>query len=170
MFSCIQQFPRNQLSQATQVVQALPASLCRHVIRPKTHAPSQLFSGSRPLRLHKRIRPLRLLNALAFNEHLRARAKFSEALQEARTYESSAVDDVFLEPLRDSSGDPGKASIGRACARLDVVSMLVMRRKFNQARRDGTLLGINMYSDASPVTGRGLGCSGRVCKCILPRV
>ncbi len=75
---------------------------------------------------------MKMLNALAFSRRLRQRTEFSQALEDARDYDR-AEHDVPMEP-RDIRQDPGKSSLDRARARLDIVSMLLQRRLFHQAR------------------------------------
>ncbi len=92
-----------------------------------------------------------MLNAIGFSRFLRKQSDFSDALDEADLYISSQ-DPAFAIP-RNQQIDPAARTLGRARARLDVVSMLLQRRLFQQARADDNLVGVNVYSDASPVIG-----------------
>ena len=74
---------------------------------------------------------MKMLNAVAFSLRLRQRIEFSDALADAREYECGLRDDPPEQ--RDASHDPGKSSLDRARARLDIVSMLLQRRLFHQA-------------------------------------
>ena len=59
-------------------------------------------------------------------------------------------------PPRDGTFDPSHASFERGASKLDVVDCLIERRRFRADREFGTISGIQIYSDSSPVTGEEL--------------
>ena len=91
--------------------------------------------------------PIRIIQALLFARHLRCFAEFSSALDDAISYENPDCE------ARSSSSDPSTASLFRGLERLDVVCMLLRRRQFKSWRLNDALRCINIYTDASPVTG-----------------
>ena len=97
--------------------------------------------------------PIRLVHAVSVCQHLRATKLFVEAVDDAYDY-------IFLEddeaPVRNKANDPTRTGLQAAMARVDVVAMLLSRRQFRQWRQAGVVRSINVYSDASPVTGTEL--------------
>ena len=77
---------------------------------------------------------MKMLSALAFCQHLRTPRTFSAALADASIFDRDDPD-----YLRDRSADPGRSSIQRARQRLDVVCMLLQRRRFHSAAVDGSI-------------------------------
>jgi len=104
--------------------------------------------------IHQEVDPIRTIRALAFSRHLRTPALFQDALEDAALYE--AVDQEEEVEPRDDSADPSFAHIKKAATRADVVCMSLMRRKFVVWRSKDLVEAINIYSDASPVTGTEL--------------
>ena len=57
---------------------------------------------------------------------------------------------------RDASADPGPTTFERGEARLDVLDMLLLRRRWKADRLNDNVIAVNLYSDSSPVTGSEL--------------
>ena len=76
---------------------------------------------------------------------------------EAKAHVSCADDDVDYR--RDRSKGGSRSHLERARARLDVVAMLLERRRFASYLSSGSIIAVNLYSDASPVTGAELQAS-----------
>ena len=104
--------------------------------------------------LHPEVDPIRSIGALAFARHLRSVSAFQDALDDGNLYHS--IDDPeSLVPV-DHSVDPSTAHIKKSACRADVVAMNLMRRRFAKWRANDSVKSINIYSDASPVTGSEL--------------
>ena len=97
--------------------------------------------------------PVRLVHALSVVRHLRSPKLFVEALDDTYDY---LFQDEDVGPRGDRHLDPSRTSLQRALARSDVVSMNITRRMFMQWRLAGVVKAINVYCDASPVTGAEL--------------
>jgi len=97
--------------------------------------------------------PLHLIRGLNFAKFLRDQRGFSEALQAATDFEK-AVDPG--EVVRDRKADPPRTTRQGALEQLDVTGMLLQRREFRANRLCGLIRGINLFTDASPVTGEEL--------------
>jgi hypothetical protein len=93
--------------------------------------------------------PISLVNAVAFSLHLRNVEQFTEAMADARCYETG-------DGERNAEADPHPSSLHRAASRLDIVGMNVERRIWHQEVLDESVDAINVYSDSSPVTGTEL--------------
>jgi hypothetical protein len=104
--------------------------------------------------LKKKFDPVRMINALGFALHLRSSQRFTQALQDADEYELDPSDDEA--PVRDSKRDPARDTLFRARGKLDAVAMALSRRQLCTLLPSGVILGINLYSDASPVVGTEL--------------
>ena len=143
------------------------------VALPRKRAVEVPFVESQPKRLRRRFTPRKKLYALAFAKFLRDRKTFADALQAAADYEQSEMECL---PNQRNKEDPSKDTLDRSRARIDVVSMLLQRRVFHDARQKGAILAIHVYSDASPILGEELQgmvldiCwkSGAVSRTILP--
>ena len=55
-------------------------------------------------------------------------------------------------PQRDDSCDPSSVSFERATSRIDIVDMLMERRRFQADRLVDNVESVHLYSDSSPVT------------------
>ena len=75
----------------------------------------------------------------------------SEALEDASRFDLGSS-----EYQREGTDDPSRSSLMRAFQRLDILSMLLQRRQFHDDAAADRILGITLYSDASPVTGEEL--------------
>ena len=95
------------------------------------------------------IDPLLLIKGLNFSHLLRDQDDFTDALNRAHDFDAPSD----LEGTRDSSRDPSTSTLRRAAGRLDVVGCLIQRRQFKANRLCDRVLGFNLFSDASPVTG-----------------
>ena len=97
--------------------------------------------------------PLRHLDAVAFSVKLKARADFSDALDEAHIYNWSRNEEP---PARNRTLDPDRTAIARTKAKTDVVGCLVQRRLFAAEVAADNIASIHCFSDASPVVGAEL--------------
>jgi len=93
---------------------------------------------------------VKLLNAVAFANHLRDTDAFGEALLDAKRYEG---DESEEEITRDRSNDPCTSTLIKAASKLDCVGMLIERRIWHEEVAGDLVKSINAFSDASPVTG-----------------
>lgn len=127
---------------------------------PLLHLPERFLersdTPSMPMRSRVRNRaeidPVKLVTALGVARHLRSVKSFTEVVDDAYDY-------LFLdapERLALQRSDPSYSTIYRSLARADAVSMLLFRRQLQQWRADGVVRSMNMYNDASPVTGAEL--------------
>ena len=125
--------------------------------------PQHLEKSARPTLnttsfLHQDTDPVRIVHALAFARWLRSPKYFVVALDDAVDYLLHDAGSDSDETVRRNSatGPKGARSLRRHFARADVVCMNLTRRFFRQWRHDGSLRAINIFSDASPVTGKEL--------------
>ena len=96
--------------------------------------------------------PVKLLLALNFSGFLRQTAHFTEAVDASGQYEQGQVADEDRDPKK----DPGKTTLQKAFAKADVLGMLLERRRIAAWRETDAVEAIQIYSDASPVTGEEL--------------
>jgi hypothetical protein len=75
---------------------------------------------------------------------------FKATLGSAHAYEHGTE---RPEPEKD---DPSRSNLDRGASRLDLVDMLLLRRRFAADRSIDRVQSIHLYSDASPVTGEEL--------------
>jgi hypothetical protein len=135
-----------------EIVLELPAALKRKMDE-KMHDNSGVAGLAK---LEKKIDPIRMLNAVAFGRHLRGAKHFQSALEDAHLYEHGADSDGEGAAFRNTSRDPCRSTLDRARAKLDVVACLLDRREFQGLMHDGSIVGICLFSDSSPVTGTEL--------------
>ena len=106
--------------------------------------------------LKRRLDPVKVVFGLCFSRHLKTPKLFTDAMQD------SVADEHCLQlgetecEDRDASGDASRRSLERARAALDAVSMAMDRRELRSWQVADCLLGICLFSDASPVIGREL--------------
>ena len=93
--------------------------------------------------------PIKTIRGLKFATFLRDKRTFSMAMGAAHDYDAPSED----EGKRDPSGDTSTSGIHRAFGILDAVGMLIQRRELKADRECDRVLGCNMFSDSSPVTG-----------------
>jgi len=98
------------------------------------------------------IDPIRLIKGLRFAHLLRDTATFSEGMAAAHDFDAKSED----EGTRDAVNDPGKSTLRRAYAKLDVTGILIQRRQMKADRLADRVMAVNIFSDASPVTGEEL--------------
>ena len=92
-----------------------------------------------------------MLRGLAFCQFLRTPKEFSPAMAA-----SVRFDEGSGTPPRSSFFDPSTTSFWRAQRRLDILDMLLERRRFAAARLLDLIVYIGLFSDSSPVTGEEL--------------
>lgn len=97
----------------------------------------------------KTVDPMLLLKGLRFSHLLRDQKNFQEGLDAAHDFNAPSED----EGKRDRTHDIPTTNLHRAAGRLDVVGMLIQRREMKADRLCDRILGFNLFSDASPVTG-----------------
>jgi hypothetical protein len=114
-----------------------------------------------PDRLKRSKDPVKIIHALRFASFLKSTSVFSEAVTAAVVYNDSDSSEVE----RDDSKDNKRATIDRQKARLDAVGMALDRREFAADMAVDAIAGINIYSDASPVSGAEL--QGMVVDCCM---
>ena len=96
--------------------------------------------------------PVKTVEALLFRSFLRCTEDFSAALDAGARYDRKQGDsDSDIE--RDATHDHRAATLRRSLERMDAVGMLLERRLFHAEVEVGEIIGINIYTDASPVTG-----------------
>ena len=95
------------------------------------------------------IDPLIVINAVGFSRFLRSSRDFGPALNAAQRYENQASDDES----REDDKDPKRSKLEDTMRRLDVMDLLLMRRKIHADALTDNILAINLYSDGSPVSG-----------------
>ena len=111
-------------------------------------------SGRRLPHGRTEIDPVRLVHAISICSHLRDVKYFSEVLDD--TYDYLLLDGDNALPERRRDNDPRRKTLQRAMARADMVCCSLTRRQFQRWRKDDAIRSINIYSDASPVTGSEL--------------
>jgi len=92
--------------------------------------------------------PVHLMNALCFSRFLRSVRDFTPAMQAAHVFDNPDEE----EEDRDCSKDPSRSTIEDANRKLDVVDLLILRRRFHAAAAHDLLKAVNVYSDSSPVS------------------
>ena len=102
------------------------------------------------------IDPIMVINAAGFTKFLRSKRDFTEALGAAQHY-----DNPDAEEPRDGGNDPKRSKLEDTQRRLDVIDLLLMRRKLHADAATDNTLAINLYSDASPVAGEEI--QGMLC-------
>ena len=105
--------------------------------------------------------PVKLLLALNLVRMCRQTADIGNVTQASREYEAG---DTIDEP-RDRRMDPGKSTLQKAMAKADCLGMLLDQRRFAMWRVMGFLIAVQVFSDASPVTGEEL--QGLILQCLL---
>jgi len=93
--------------------------------------------------------PIHVLNALGFAKFLRTPRDFTPAMGAAFKYDNPDCE----EEERDSSKDPGRSTLDDAFTKLDIVDLLLLRRRLHADASVDAILAINVYSDSSPVSG-----------------
>ena len=122
-------------------------------------AVAQSDIGSRPRLMFggkREVDPIRLVHAASICLHLRSTKLFEEAIDDSYDYIFLDHDGDTPPPRRRKDQGPSHRQLQTALARIDVVAMLLTRRKFRRWRKLGCVRSINVYSDASPVTGEEL--------------
>ena len=86
---------------------------------------------------------------LYFSRFLKSSRYFTAAAQAAFAYDNPDHD----EAERDCSNDPSRWSIDDANKKLDIVDLLILRRRMHAAAEHDSIKAINVYTDSSPVSG-----------------
>jgi len=93
-----------------------------------------------------------VINAVGFSRFLRSTKDFSAALGAANRYNNPDSD----VESRDGAEDPKRTKLDDTVRKLDVMDLLLMRRKLHADEAQNNIVAINLYSDASPVSGSEL--------------
>jgi len=117
--------------------------------RPRVDGSAPAPANPNQRKYDHRFDPIKVIKGLLFGRFLKSSRDFSDALGAARAYENS---DYEAED-RPRNLDQGRSTRDRALARLDVVSILLDRREFHADRVHDQILGIDLYTDASPNCG-----------------
>jgi len=96
------------------------------------------------------IDPLKCLNALDVCQYLKSNRFFGKVMAATHRYDHAGEARV---PAED---DPSRTSLDRAESRLDLVDMLLLRRRWEADMAFDRVESIHVYSDSSPVTGEEL--------------
>ena len=94
---------------------------------------------------------IKIIRALNFRRFLRSSYDFDEALSAAKAYENDAEPEDMTPSERIS-----RPLLERCLSKTDVISMLLHRRQFHADVVHDTIACIDLFSDASPVSGREL--------------
>ena len=98
----------------------------------------------------KGIDPVLMLRGLGVTQYLRSSKFFTKVMAAAKKY------DHPTSAPRDGADDPARTSFERHAAKLDIVDCLLERRAFHADRIFDCVDCIQVYTDASPVTGEEL--------------
>ena len=138
-----------------------PASLDRPVLHSAQVSSAELrhpqkrglFDTEKLKRPTKKSRydPVKLIQAIDFQHYLRDEGKFTQAMAAGRRYDADTSDEE--EAPAPKKVDPSKSTRQRARHRVDVVSMLLERREFQEWYERDLVRSVQVYSDASPVVG-----------------
>ena len=90
--------------------------------------------------------PLRSLNALGVVQYLKSSRFFKATLKASHRYDHSAARPDPVEP------DHSRTNLDKQMSTLDLVDMLIQRRRFEADRIHDRIVSIHIYSDSSPVT------------------
>ena len=110
-------------------------------------------NGDRPKpRQRESLDPVKMLLALNLVRMCRQTADLSNVVHAADEYQAGDVLDE--DPARKK--DHGKSTLQRAMAKADCLGMLLDRRRFAMWKATAAIVAIQVFSDASPVTGEEL--------------
>jgi len=98
--------------------------------------------------------PIHVIRSLGFSKFIRNQKRFSEALDAADGFSLKA--ELGAAPARDHADDIARTNRQIGDKRVDVLGMLLQRREFRANRLLDRILLINLFTDASPVTGEEL--------------
>ena len=95
------------------------------------------------------IDPLVIINAAGFSKFLRTTRDFSAAMNAANRFDHPDSD----MDSRDDKADPRRTGLDNTVRKLDVMDLLLFRRKLHADAAHDMIVAINLYSDSSPVSG-----------------
>jgi hypothetical protein len=138
---------------AEEILLHLPPEPVRRVTKQK--------KSSSQRRLYKKLDPVKLLLALNMVRMCRQAVDIANVVHASNEYQAGDV----IDTPRPRDADPAKSSLQRAMARADVLGMLLDQRLFAMWRVLDLLVAVQVYTDASPVTGEEL--QGLILECLL---
>ena len=105
----------------------------------------------RPSAAKRPIDPIRLIKGLRFAHLLRDTKCFEEGLDASDAYKAEVAGVAHVRP--EGQNNPGTTTLRTAYGKVDTIGMLISRRQLKAERLANKVQAVNLFTDASPVTG-----------------